>query len=252
MADALAAKLQASARGMQTRIQNRRASTPAIMQKTQERPNANAGNAIRVRVRVRPLGDGRGALREKLQVDKQRGVITIGDQGQGGSSQSSSTFAFDTVYESEDNQAVFEHVGRPIIENLMLGFNGTLFAYGQTGSGKTFTIGEISQLGTACEGVAHRMIRALFSPPTGEAAGSKPTSCACPSLLSHHHTLLASYTHQPTQSQHRAHAHPCYAPCFIHPRATAPGTPPNTAPELDLLHLRAHPQVCGAICANLR
>ena len=40
--------------------------------------------------------------------------------------------------------------------------NGTLLAYGQTGSGKTYTIGEIGQLGTRHEGVAHRMIRALY------------------------------------------------------------------------------------------
>ena len=37
-----------------------------------------------------------------------------------------------------------------------------MFAYGQTGSGKTYTIGEIANLGSVREGVAHRMIRALF------------------------------------------------------------------------------------------
>ena len=41
--------------------------------------------------------------------------------------------------------------------------NGTLLAYGQTGSGKTYTIGEIAQLGTRHEGVAHRAVRSLFS-----------------------------------------------------------------------------------------
>ena len=43
-----------------------------------------------------------------------------------------------------------------------MGYNGTLLAYGQTGTGKTFTIGEMGRLGSAQEGVAHRMVRALY------------------------------------------------------------------------------------------
>jgi kinesin family protein 3/17 len=35
---------------------------------------------------------------------------------------------------------VFDDVAYPIIENVMDGYNGTIFAYGQTGTGKTFTI----------------------------------------------------------------------------------------------------------------
>jgi kinesin family member 5 len=31
-------------------------------------------------------------------------------------------------------------VGRSMIEDIMYGYNGTIFAYGQTGSGKTFTM----------------------------------------------------------------------------------------------------------------
>jgi hypothetical protein len=35
---------------------------------------------------------------------------------------------------------VFGEVAYPIIENVLEGYNGTIFAYGQTGTGKTFTI----------------------------------------------------------------------------------------------------------------
>lgn len=39
------------------------------------------------------------------------------------------------------NQAdIFEYVGRPILNNVLEGYNGCVFAYGQTGSGKTFTM----------------------------------------------------------------------------------------------------------------
>ena len=35
---------------------------------------------------------------------------------------------------------VYNRVARPIVENVLEGYNGTIFAYGQTGTGKTFTM----------------------------------------------------------------------------------------------------------------
>jgi len=35
---------------------------------------------------------------------------------------------------------VFAETAYPICENVIQGYNGTIFAYGQTGTGKTFTI----------------------------------------------------------------------------------------------------------------
>ncbi|KPA82697.1 putative kinesin [Leptomonas pyrrhocoris] len=35
---------------------------------------------------------------------------------------------------------VYNHVGKPIVDNTLDGYNGCIFAYGQTGSGKTFTM----------------------------------------------------------------------------------------------------------------
>ncbi|KAK7195677.1 kinesin [Novymonas esmeraldas] len=35
---------------------------------------------------------------------------------------------------------VYMHVGKPIVDNTLDGYNGCVFAYGQTGSGKTFTM----------------------------------------------------------------------------------------------------------------
>ena len=50
-------------------------------------------------------------------------------------------FTLDRVFKPEENQnEVFDFLGKPIIKDVLEGFNGTIFAYGQTGSGKTFTM----------------------------------------------------------------------------------------------------------------
>lgn len=55
--------------------------------------------------------------------------------------ESSKTFTFDHVYSDESTQEeVYEVVAKPIVENILEGYNGTIFAYGQTGTGKTFTM----------------------------------------------------------------------------------------------------------------
>lgn len=35
---------------------------------------------------------------------------------------------------------MFDHIAKPIIDQVLDGYNGTIFAYGQTGSGKTYTM----------------------------------------------------------------------------------------------------------------
>lgn len=51
------------------------------------------------------------------------------------------TFRFNRVFDRNTKQdEVFEYVAKPVIDNVISGYNGTIFAYGQTGSGKTFTI----------------------------------------------------------------------------------------------------------------
>ncbi|RUS78390.1 hypothetical protein EGW08_013838 [Elysia chlorotica] len=51
------------------------------------------------------------------------------------------SFRFDKVFDQKTSQdEVFDAVAKPVIDNAIQGYNGTIFAYGQTGSGKTFTI----------------------------------------------------------------------------------------------------------------
>ena len=145
-------KLQASARGMQLRRQS-----------TQR--GLTGDGYIRVCVRVRPLGEGRGE-RGKLSVAPKAGTIVTPEHG---------SFVFEKVHEQEDNEKLFEEMGMPLVSSVLSGYNSTLFAYGQTGSGKTYTIGEVAKLNTPHEGVAHRMVRALFKTPPAD-LGVTPTA----------------------------------------------------------------------------
>jgi kinesin family protein 3/17 len=53
----------------------------------------------------------------------------------------SKAFTFDSVFSTSSTQAdVYNEVARPIVENVLQGYNGTIFAYGQTGTGKTYTM----------------------------------------------------------------------------------------------------------------
>jgi len=45
------------------------------------------------------------------------------------------------VFDLESTQEeVFERVGKPVLDSIRNGYNGTIMAYGQTSSGKTHTM----------------------------------------------------------------------------------------------------------------
>ncbi|WAR03486.1 KRP95-like protein [Mya arenaria] len=51
------------------------------------------------------------------------------------------TFTFDSVYDWNSKQRdLYDETFRDLVDNVLQGFNGTIFAYGQTGTGKTFTM----------------------------------------------------------------------------------------------------------------
>ena len=59
-------------------------------------------------------------------------------------------YQFDRVFSPEENnEIVYDDVGKEIIESALDGFNSTIFAYGQTASGKTYTMmGNVRDGGT--------------------------------------------------------------------------------------------------------
>ena len=51
------------------------------------------------------------------------------------------TYTFDKVYGPESTQVeVYRGVVEPILDEVLMGYNCTVFAYGQTGTGKTHTM----------------------------------------------------------------------------------------------------------------
>lgn len=54
---------------------------------------------------------------------------------------SSKKFTFDRAFGPESKQSdVYQHVASPLIDEVLAGYNCTVFAYGQTGTGKTHTM----------------------------------------------------------------------------------------------------------------
>lgn len=96
----------------------------------------NARN-VKVALRVRIMSG-------KEVANNEVNCVTVTDQpGQGQQlmleGPETVTFAFDHVFAMEvDQPVVFEHVGKPVLESALSGYNATIFAYGQTGSGKSY------------------------------------------------------------------------------------------------------------------
>ena len=50
-------------------------------------------------------------------------------------------FTLDRFFRPDCTQAaIYDFIGKETIEDVLNGYNGTVFAYGQTGSGKTHTM----------------------------------------------------------------------------------------------------------------
>eukprot|EP01130_Rhizamoeba_saxonica_P011671 TRINITY_DN4855_c0_g4_i1.p1 TRINITY_DN4855_c0_g4~~TRINITY_DN4855_c0_g4_i1.p1 ORF type:complete len:789 (+),score=172.47 TRINITY_DN4855_c0_g4_i1:21-2387(+) len=91
---------------------------------------------VRVIARFRPIN------KRELQEDPD-GILEIDYHDDTALSilKSNKTFTFDRVFKYPDPQVeVYEALAVATIEDVLKGFNGTIFAYGQTGSGKTFTM----------------------------------------------------------------------------------------------------------------
>lgn len=69
-------------------------------------------------------------------------------------------FIFDKLFDSNSTQSdIFNSTTEPLLDNIMDGYNGTIFAYGATGCGKTYTIS-----GTPDDpGIIFLSIKSLFN-----------------------------------------------------------------------------------------
>lgn len=95
---------------------------------------SNAVN-VKVAVRCRPLSRREEEKGAKEIVSMQEGKsILIADGSDGGKKKQ---FTFDHSYFTDSTQQqVYDDIGKPIVDQALQGYNGTIFAYGQTGSGR--------------------------------------------------------------------------------------------------------------------
>lgn len=72
-------------------------------------------------------------------------------------------FLYDYAFDSESNQDnVYDKVARPVVTDVIRGFNGTIFAYGQTGTGKTYTMGILDFVKNKHAGIIPRSLSQIF------------------------------------------------------------------------------------------
>ncbi|KAF5181319.1 Kinesin-like protein kin-5b [Thalictrum thalictroides] len=122
---------------------------------------------VQVLLRCRPLNDDEQRLNipKVISCNEQRREITVLQSI--ANKQVDRAFTFDKVFGPKAQQrSIYDHAISPIVNEVLEGFNCTVFAYGQTGTGKTYTMeggmktkgGELS----AEAGVIPRAVRQIF------------------------------------------------------------------------------------------
>ncbi|XP_060692391.1 kinesin-like protein KIF3B [Hemiscyllium ocellatum] len=101
-----------------------------------------SSESVKVVVRCRPMNEKEiaGGFGRIVDIDAKLGQILVKNP-KGGPGELPKTFTFDAVYDCNSKQVeLYDETFRPLVESVLLGFNGTIFAYGQTGTGKTYTM----------------------------------------------------------------------------------------------------------------
>ncbi|PIO74730.1 kinesin motor domain protein [Teladorsagia circumcincta] len=96
---------------------------------------------VKVVVRCRPISQRELSQGHKVAVRVSTEDNSVVLEQATGKEEPKRTFYFDAVFPPDcDQMRVYNVAARPIVENVLKGYNGTIFAYGQTGTGKTFTM----------------------------------------------------------------------------------------------------------------
>jgi hypothetical protein len=106
---------------------------------------------------------------------KDAGTVEVDEHG------SSSEFSMDRVFLHAAQEEVFDACVAKIVDDVLEGYNGTIFAYGQTGSGKTHTM--VGPTGAGCTpedaGMIPRAITRLFEGMTARGEVEEETEFTC-------------------------------------------------------------------------
>ena len=98
--------------------------------------SAAAACSVKAVLRVRPRLPDEQTLSRVIQQEGSR--VTVPNPR---NDQQSLSYAFDNCYaETAGQQQVFDESLSPLLDNVLQGYNATVFAYGNTGAGKTFTM----------------------------------------------------------------------------------------------------------------
>ncbi|TGJ82425.1 hypothetical protein E0Z10_g6343 [Xylaria hypoxylon] len=123
-----------------------------------------------INVVVRCRGRNEREVRESSAVvvstDTVQGKVV--DLSMGPSALSNKTYNFDRVFSpAADQSMIYDDVVKPILEEMLSGYNCTIFAYGQTGTGKTYTMsGDMDEtfgLLSDAAGIIPRVLHSLFN-----------------------------------------------------------------------------------------
>lgn len=80
------------------------------------------------------------------------------------SKEAAGAFTFDRVFDMASRQAdVFDYSIRPTVDDILNGYNGTVFAYGQTGAGKSYTMMGSDIDDDVGKGVIPRIVQQIFA-----------------------------------------------------------------------------------------
>ncbi|OMJ81409.1 hypothetical protein SteCoe_18145 [Stentor coeruleus] len=122
--------------------------------------SSHSGN-IKVFCRFRPLNPHEKLTSELIKLEHDSNIsVTVFPQTE---HSIPLTFTYDYIFTSESTQEdVFTIAAKPIIEDVIQGFNGTIFAYGQTASGKTHTMTGHDIFDPYTMGIVPRMISKVF------------------------------------------------------------------------------------------
>ncbi|RDX72318.1 Kinesin-like protein KIN-5D, partial [Mucuna pruriens] len=99
------------------------------------------GVNVQVLVRCRPLSEDEARLNTPIVISCNEGRREVSAVQNIANKQIDRTFAFDKVFGPNSRQKeLYEQAVSPIVNEVLEGYNCTIFAYGQTGTGKTYTM----------------------------------------------------------------------------------------------------------------
>src|SRR5438270_8376621 len=80
------------------------------------------------------------------------------------SKEASGSFTFDRVFDMNSKQSdIFDFSIKPTVDDILNGYNGTVFAYGQTGAGKSYTMMGSDIDNDEGRGVIPRIVEQIFA-----------------------------------------------------------------------------------------